>query len=298
MPSIEKASKTQLQKMVKGAARRAKRDKATSKKPQLKPEAIEKLKAQMQAHGKSIQKIPLELIDVDENIRERYDEAKLNQLAESLQTDGLIQFPSLCLRSHRHESKLICRNGHRRILAAKKLGWKTIECTIIPFDSAKEELYHTINANLREDVFYLDMAFAYEQASKLGETDELIAKRVGLNPRTIGWYRRLCSMSQSCQNLCRKYPDVFTATWAIKLARQGELPEARKLEKLMLNMLNMGSSKAKQETAHSAAKNQLKTWLGEQTRHHAFAKEFLKGLSEAGYLNDKALKKIEKNLFN
>ncbi|MFW7381797.1 MAG: ParB/RepB/Spo0J family partition protein [Oligoflexus sp.] len=308
MASIEKTSRDHLRKMVRGAGRQTARDKGVKKsKLALSKETIVQLQEQMRLYGKTIQKIPVDLIHLDENIRERYDQSKLKHLAQSLQHEGLIQFPTLCLRADAQKpTKLICRNGHRRILAAKQLGWQQIECVIIPFDSVRDELYHTINANLREDVFYLDLAFAYQEAYTMGESDQAVADRVGLNPRTVGWYRRLTKMSQSCQNLCRSHPDLFHATWAIKLARQGELPEPKLLEAMMQKML-ANHTKAESDSAPKkvdrsqrlAAQTRLKTWVNDRQNqsHHQFAQELLTGLSEAGYLSPKLVKRIQQKLF-
>jgi hypothetical protein len=208
-------------------------------KPAAAPSSVfEQLQAQIERNGKTIQKVPVESIKLNENIREAYNEEHLKVLAESMQKDGLIQFPTLCLKTGANgEFSFVCKNGHRRVLAAKMLGWKTIECVILPFNSTRDELYHTIAANLREDVFYLDLAQAYQQANHLGETDQAIAERVGVNPRTVGWYRRLTTMAPECQALCRQYPDLFHATWAIQLARKGELPPLAVLMKQMQFML-------------------------------------------------------------
>jgi hypothetical protein len=202
------------------------------------PSVFEQLLAQIEKNGRTIQKVPVESIKLHENIREAYSDEQLKLLAESMQKDGLIQFPTLCLKTGANgEYSFVCKNGHRRILAAKMLGWKVIECVILPFASTRDELYHTIAANLREDVFYLDLAQAYQQANHLGESDQAIAERVGVNPRTVGWYRRLTSMAPECQALCRQYPDLFHATWAIQLARKGELPPLAVLMKQMQFML-------------------------------------------------------------
>ena len=200
-----------------------------------------KIRAELDKNGRLIQKIPLDLIHLDENVRSRYDDKKLQILANSLREDGLIQFPTLCLRKLGSSHELVCKNGHRRILAAKLLGWSNIDSIIVPFDNDREELYHTINANLRENVFYLDIAIAYQEAARIGEKDATIAERVGVNVRTVGWYRRLTKMSPTCQRLCKQHSDIFTATWAVKLARQGELPPARKLEAMMRQMVKEGS---------------------------------------------------------
>ena len=145
---------------------------------------------------------------------------------------------------------MVCKNGHRRILSAKLLGWAKIDCIIVPFDNEKEELYHTINANLRENVFYLDIALAYQEAARIGEKDAVIAERVGVNVRTVGWYEGLTKMSATCQRLCRQHSEMFTATWAVKLARQGELPPSRKLEAMMRQMIKEGRAWVSQNEDH------------------------------------------------
>ncbi len=272
MASMREMAKKNLDKMVKGAAREVNTSRPSSRETQASrsgasgaapgapapakaaaaeaapapaPKAsaapnsvFEQLQAQIEKNGKTIQKVPVESIKLNENIREAYSEEHLKVLAESMQKDGLIQFPTLCLKTGANgEFSFVCKNGHRRILAAKMLGWKTIECVILPFNSTRDELYHTIAANLREDVFYLDLAQAYQQANHLGESDQAIAERVGVNPRTVGWYRRLTTMAPECQALCRQYPDLFHATWAIQLARKGELPPLAVLMKQMQFML-------------------------------------------------------------
>jgi len=241
MATMRETARKNLDKMVKGAAREVNtsRPGATSQ-PGTSQQAtvFEQLLAQIEKNGKTIQKVPIDSIRLHENIRDSYGEESLKVLAESMQKDGLIQFPTLCLKTADNgEYTFVCKNGHRRILAARQLGWKSIECVILPFASARDELYHTIAANLREDVFYLDLAQAYQQANRLGESDQAIAERVGVNPRTVGWYRRLTSMAMECQVLCRQYPDLFHATWAIQLARKGDLPPLAILMKNMQWML-------------------------------------------------------------
>ena len=271
------------------------------------------MQGQLDEHGKTIQAIPLDMIEVGENIRHSYDPQKLDLLARSLNLDGLIQFPSLCMRKQGGGVRFVCRNGHRRILAAKALGWQTIECVIIPFESARDELYHIINANLKEDVFYLDLAMAYQEAAALGEDDKAIAERVGLNPRTVAWYRRLTQMNSRCQDLCRKYAEIFTATWAIKLARQGDLPKGPQLEKMMLEMVKEGkawlrardgSDRGGAQTVSPAKRRQAsqnirKMFSGRGGANQAaFAKSLLEQLREGGYISSNAMNKIDREFFN
>ncbi|RZA26268.1 MAG: hypothetical protein EOP10_04200 [Proteobacteria bacterium] len=330
MPSMKEAARKNLEKMVKGAAREVVSSRSAPVQkvragavaaPQIDDEeskpsaggiskaALQQVKELIAKNGRTIQKVPLESIQLNENIREAYDEIALKQLADSLSKDGLIQFPTLALKDHKSDvgGAFICKNGHRRILAAKSLGWKTIECIILPFASAKDELYHTIAANLREDVFYLDLASAYQQAARLGESDEAIAERSGVNPRTVGWYRRLTRMSPDCQLLARQNADLFHATWAIKLARQGELPAPAVLLKQMEALLlrqkafqnaapsDKAESQLKDKAMAKISRERLKIAFSpsnEQSKHNW---DLVENLSKSGFISPKVIERLRKN---
>lgn len=321
--AMRETAKKNLEKMVKGAAREVsspakaseKRAGAEAAQPEkagaggISKQALQQLRSLIEKNGKTLQKVPIESIQLHENIRDGYDETGLRHLADSLDKEGLIQFPTLALKDQNSDGTFVCKNGHRRILAAKMLGWKSIECVILPFSSARDELYHTIAANIREDVFYLDLAAAYQQAARLGESDQAIAERSGVNPRTVGWYRRLTRMSNECQALCRQHPEVFTATWAIKEARKGELPPPAQLLKQMQLMLARHQSLVKPEGENrespkpsldkekqKASRDQLKAvFSGSRgTSEAQFAWNLVDQLCSAGYLNPKIQEKLRK----
>ena len=314
MASMRKSAHANLESMVRGAGkavRKAPKKSSVKSGRFISTQMYKQLSALISANGKTIQSVPLAMIDVGENIRSQYDDDKLKVLAQSLEKDGLIQFPTLCMKKQSGGHRFLCRNGHRRVLAAKLNGWKSIECMIIPFSSAKDELYHLINANLKEDVFYLDLAHAYQDAADMGESDKDIADRVGMNPRTIGWYRRLCKMSPTCQKLCREHAHLFTATWAIKLARQGELPAGRALESMMRKMIQEGQSWLRSrdgegkgpELVSPAKKRQAlqkvrAMFVGRRGGQQAsFARDLLEQLRVAGCISNSSVSKIEKDFF-
>lgn len=328
MASMRESARKNLEKMVKGAAREVvssrpapQRAGATVAPPEVESDekkaapggiskvALQQLRELIEKNGRTIQKVPVDSIHLHENIRETYDETALKQLADSLSKDGLIQFPTLALKDQKTENgaAFICKNGHRRVLAAKSLGWKTIECVILPFASAKDELYHTIAANLREDVFYLDLAAAYQQAARLGESDDAIAERSGVNPRTVGWYRRLTRMSADCQALARQHAELFNATWAIKLARQGELPAPAQLLKQMEAILarhkafqnaaptDKAEAAAKDKAAIKSSRDRLKGVFSASSEESQFAWNLVDNLCTAGYITPKILERLRKN---
>ena len=308
--STAKASaKNSLEKMVRNSAKQVRKP-SIKKQPAKKDpqQSFKKLHDIIKEQGKTVQKIPLAMISISENIRQAYDDSRLDVLAQSLEKDGLIQYPSVCLKKDENKGYyLICRNGHRRILAAQKLGWQTIDAVVMSLENATDELYYTINANLSEDVYYLDIAKAYQRAAHLGESDQDIADRVGVNYRTVGWYRRLAAMPASCEELARKHPDVFTPTWAIQIARKGDLPQETLLLAQMKEMLsrvarqgasseNTASQKTKLKQRREM-KKQLKERFSEMSDgEKSVYQNLFKDLALGGFLSPKALASIEKQL--
>lgn len=316
MVSMKKSAANHLQKMVTGAAKQVKpngRDEKSESQEQggLPRNVAEKILHLIETQGKTLQNVPIDYIDLNENIRSRYDKAGLETLANSIKNDGLIQAPTLCLKKDDDGYKLVCKNGHRRVLAAKMLGWKKIECFVVQFETAVSELYVTLNANLQENVFYLDIAKAYQEAADLGESDKSIAERVGVSDRTVGWYRRLCTMSPACIQLVRDNPEFFNATWAILLSRKGPLPAADVLENWMRLMLKAGrtwidppserplsSNHQNQLEGRSVkvaeARATLSSWLkGQEGKDTAqIAAKVMQLLVLAGYLTEKNAKML------
>ena len=305
--SKSKATKS-LEKMVRASSRQVRKpstEKPAKKDPQ---QSFVRLHELVREHGKTLQKIPIAMISMGENVRQSYGEAQLKVLAQSLEKDGLIQYPSVCLKNDKIKGyHLVCRNGHRRILAAQMLGWQSIDAIVMSLDTAADELYHTINANLSEDVFYLDLALAYDQAHQLGESDEKIAARVGVNPRTVGWYRRLAAMPASCSQLVRQHPDLFTATWAIQLARKGELPQETlllaKMKDMVVNQARQGATsqepsdqKARLRERREAKKKLQQKFAAMPEDERQAIQTLLRELAASGFVTGKALSAIEKHL--
>jgi ParB/RepB/Spo0J family partition protein len=299
-----------LQAMVAGAAAAAVATRSVGGESAVLPEAVaSSLEQKIAARGYTLQKLPPALIKLDENVRRSYDDETIAILAESLKKDGLIQFPTLHLKERGGCKELVCVNGHRRVLAARRLGWELIECRVMAFDSTKEQLYHAINANMSEDVFYLDLAQAYANAVKFGEADQDIADRVGVNVRTVRQFLRLATMSQACAQLAREYAKLFSPTWAIKLARKGELPPEGVLYPQMQEMVAAGRAwmplaalenvveTGAQEQEQEAARGRLHEFLSgsESDRRVKWARNLVELLRDAGLLKSNVANAVEKS---
>lgn len=307
MTSFREQANNALDKMVSGAAASVRSERQAARVAQLPADKVEQLKQRVSEKGRCLQDLPLDLITLDSNVRTQYGEEALVALCASLKNEGLLQFPTVYIRELDGVARLVCSNGHRRIMAAKRLGWARIECVVVPsFKSGQERLYHVLNANMREDVYFLDLAQAYADAHDLGEQDEDIAARIGANPRTVSWYRRLAEMSPVCARLAREYPKLFTATWAIRMARQGPMLPEKQLHMAMQEMVAAGRSwLPSRDAADAAAKRpdesvrQRLSGLREfvsaeiEPEHHSMLQGFVAQLGKAGLVPKKSLKTIE-----
>jgi ParB-like chromosome segregation protein Spo0J len=316
MTTMKENVQKAFQSMVSGAGRDAQpsRQHKPLQKKRLPPESVDKLRAKLDVAKRVVQKIPLEFIHLDSNVRKHYDAKSLDNLAASMDIDGLIQYPTLFLRETPHGAELVCGNGHRRILAANKLDWESIECMIVSCEDEKHQLYHVLNANMRESVFYLDLALAYKQAAQLGESDESTGKRVGVNARTVSWYRRLSELSPKCMQLIRENPILFNATWGINMARRGPLPDMVTLQVEMEKMISANKSwipdnttrlvRARPKTqpsrdteqARQALKLQMRTEKDKTTKKKLLL--FLSDLHQSGLLSEKKMKEIIRTVWD
>ncbi len=108
--------------------------------------------------------------------RIRKDFGNLNELAESMNLHGLMN-PIVVTR------ELVLIAGQRRLESAKKLGWKSIEASIVDVPSGIEKLEMEIEENLHRKAFTTDeIVDAYAKLEKL--------KNPGLFQRIIRYIRK------------------------------------------------------------------------------------------------------------
>ena len=109
--------------------------------------------------------------------RARHNIGNLKDLAKSLSEHGLMNPVTIT------EDKVLI-SGHRRIEAAKLLGWKTIEATIHPNLSRIELLEMEIDENLhRKDFTSDEIVEAFHQLERL--------KNPGLFRKIINFFKEL-----------------------------------------------------------------------------------------------------------
>lgn len=130
--------------------------------------------------------------------RQVFDEAKIDELAQSIQTHGV--FTPVLLRKSVSGYQLIA--GERRLRATKKAGLETIPAIVLEFDDQQMMEISLIENIQREDLNVIEEAKAYQTLmTKLGLTQEEMAQKIGKSRSHIANILRLLQLPESVLNL-------------------------------------------------------------------------------------------------
>ena len=152
--------------------------------------------------GKPLE-IPLDQIDRNPfQTRTRFDEAQLNELAQSIAASGVVQpvvVRQLSPDSHPPRYQLI--TGERRWLASRKAGKSTIPA-IVRQVSDEQAMEMTIIENLqRADLNPMEQARAYQRLSiDFKMTQEQMATRTGKERASVSNFLRLLRLPEGVQH--------------------------------------------------------------------------------------------------
>ncbi|HET9695320.1 MAG TPA: ParB/RepB/Spo0J family partition protein [Terriglobales bacterium] len=152
--------------------------------------------------GEAIHQVPVG--DIEPNpyqTRIQVDEQGLNELADSIKVQGILQ-PIILRQMPAGKLQLVA--GQRRWLASQRAGKATVPAIVRQL-SDEQVIELTIIENLqREDLNPLDQAAAFEKlASTCGLTQEQIAQRTGKDRATVANYMRLLRLPEEVRNSVR-----------------------------------------------------------------------------------------------
>jgi ParB family chromosome partitioning protein len=145
--------------------------------------------------GDIVQQIPLDQIDENPyQTRRTFDEAALNELAESIKTNGLAQ-PVVVRPGANGRYVLVL--GERRCRASKLAG-KTAVAAIVRQLGNEQAAEMTIVENLqRQDLNCLEQAQAFARLSReFNLTQEQIGQRTGVSRESVANYMRMLKLPQ------------------------------------------------------------------------------------------------------
>ena len=144
--------------------------------------------------------IDIDLIEPNpEQPRTNFDPVKLEELAQSIRSSGLVQ-PILVRQTEDHRYQLIA--GERRWRAAQLAGLKRIQAVIRHIPDGKLLEYALIENIQRQELNPIEEAQAYQRLIESTEmTQEALAAQVGKDRSSIANYLRLLRLPLEVQRL-------------------------------------------------------------------------------------------------
>jgi len=130
--------------------------------------------------------------------REVFQAKEINELAESIQTHGLLQ--PIVVREFRGRYQLVA--GERRFRAALKLAWTQVPATIIDATDREMSELALVENLQRKDLNPIEKASSFEkylQANHCKQED--LAKRLNLDRSTISNLQRLLTLPSEIQQM-------------------------------------------------------------------------------------------------
>lgn len=147
---------------------------------------------------------PLELpiLDIERSPyqpRREFKDEELNELAESLKNNGLVQPPTVRKNA---DGKYELIAGERRLRAALLAGWKKIRVTLIEADDLTAAAMTTTENLQREDLNPIEEAVSYRTLQdRFGLTQQEVADRVGKGRATVANSVRLLELPDEVKAL-------------------------------------------------------------------------------------------------
>lgn len=124
--------------------------------------------------------------------RRYFENSELQQLAESIKQDGILQ--PLTVRKTEDGYELV--SGERRLRASKLIGLAVVPCIIIAVTERNSALLALVENVQREDLTFFDEALAISQLIEFyGMTQEDAAIRLGMAQSTVANKIRLLKLS-------------------------------------------------------------------------------------------------------
>ncbi|WP_332692397.1 nucleoid occlusion protein [Halalkalibacter lacteus] len=125
-----------------------------------------------------------------------FDEERIEELAQTIRTHGVIQ--PIVVRERDGKFELIA--GERRWRAVTKLGWDTIPALVKEFNDSQTASIALIENLQREGLTAIEEAIAYAKLIELhGLTQESLAQRLGKGQSTVANKIRLLHLPEGVQ---------------------------------------------------------------------------------------------------
>jgi ParB family transcriptional regulator, chromosome partitioning protein len=150
--------------------------------------------------GEEMLDVDIDLIDPNpDQPRGRFNEDKLNELAQSIRANGLVQ-PLLLRRGANGRYQIVA--GERRWRAAQRAGLQKVSAVIRSIPDSKLLELALIENIQREELNPIEEASAYQRLiHNLGLTQDEVAQQVGKDRSSIANYLRLLKLPEDVQRM-------------------------------------------------------------------------------------------------
>lgn len=165
--------------------------------------------------------IPVDAIDVNpENVRTKYDvdTPAFAELCQGLAADGLIN--PITVRPAA-DGRYVAVAGNRRLLAARALGWPTVECQVVQATDDKAFLLGLSENMHRSPMTFADRCRAIARCHEMcnGNMAE-VARRVSMSKTTVRRYMAIASLDPDVlEKLDARGDDRLTLDRAYRISR-------------------------------------------------------------------------------
>lgn len=119
--------------------------------------------------------------------RKKFDEAALQELADDIKKNGLIQ-PIVVRDDLEHPGKFIVVAGERRLKAAKIAGLTKIRSIVGTYDDSQLGYVQIAENAKRDDLKFYELAEFIVSRSELGEKQTEIAEKLGISKSQLSLY--------------------------------------------------------------------------------------------------------------
>ena len=155
-------------------------------------------KSAMASDQDQIQEIPLkQIIPNTYQPRRQFNEVQLNELAQSIQVNGLLQ-PIILRLNEDQKYEIIA--GERRFRAVELLNWEKIPAIVRDYSNQESAALALIENLQREDLNPIEEAQAYQQLEQMEQLPQKdLARKLGKSQSYVANKLRLLKLAQPVQ---------------------------------------------------------------------------------------------------
>jgi ParB/RepB/Spo0J family partition protein len=158
--------------------------------------------------------LPINRIKYLENVRKEFNATEMAELMVSMKQIGLLQPIGVKEDGSNH----CCIYGYRRLQAATKLGWKTIDAVLVDSRNEEDDIIKNSSENIhRANVSLPEQGRVFSALLKRGLTAKEISARVGCTSHFVR------QALDAYMNVPRRYRDKITHGTRGKVDKEGTL---------------------------------------------------------------------------